>query len=94
MRLEKAGVTSVNPQLASLAIIVAVKARPAAARAGAKLSSFSSFELLTSAHVVTDLDFRTASNSWPPTTSVGLPRARSKIQSATPDALSRSPGTS
>jgi NmrA-like family len=40
------------------------------------------------------LDFHTASNSWPPTTSVGLPRARSKIQSATPDALSRSPGTS
>jgi uncharacterized protein YbjT (DUF2867 family) len=34
------------------------------------------------------------SNSWPPTTSVGLPRARSKIRSATPDALSRSPGTS
>jgi hypothetical protein len=44
MRLEKAGVTSLNPRLGSIAIIVAVKARPATARAGAKLSSF---ELLT-----------------------------------------------
>ena len=38
------------------------------------------------------LDLHSRSSSWPPTTSVGLPRALSKIRRATPDALSRSPG--
>jgi hypothetical protein len=52
MRLEKAGVTSLNPQLASLAIMVAIKARPAAAKAGAKLSSLSFFELLMNAYTI------------------------------------------
>ena len=35
-----------------------------------------------------------ASSSWPPTTSVGLLRARSKSRRNTPDALFRSPGIS
>jgi hypothetical protein len=52
MRLEKAGVTSLNPQLASLAIMVAIKARPTAAKAGAKLSSLSFFELLMNAYTI------------------------------------------
>lgn len=47
MRLAKAGVMSLNPQFATLAIMVALKARLAADSAGAKLSSFPFFKLFT-----------------------------------------------